>query len=180
MQPHKHSRRRREPLPPPSVVDVDPGDPTQQLDEAGEFHITPLEVEALPAAEGDADVDLAIELAEEEDDTQSEDEELGLEPAEPPTADELAAAEREDEGDLYGVHVPRAVDTDVAPDDASQSSDGETWTEELLARAAESGAMPERELDVVEEDEKPHWGHHGTESGDRPVADKGSGGPGGL
>lgn len=190
MQTHKNSAARRarrartrarpsQTLPQPSVVDVDPGDPSQQLDEAGEFHVVPLEVEALPEAEADADTDLAVELAEEEGETDLEDEEYGLEPGEEPTAEQRTARAK-DRGDLYGVHTPPATDTDVAPDRPSQSTDGETWTEELLAHAAEGGAVAEHELDVTEEAEDPHWGHHGTESRDRPVADKGAGGRGGL
>jgi len=45
------------------------------------------------------------------------------------------------------------------------------------------GPEPEEEVVIVDDSdiEHPdHRGHHPTESHDRPVADKGSGGPGGL
>src|SRR5512139_1409543 len=46
-------------LPHHHVVDIDPEDPTQQLDDLGEFHVEPLAVEAQPAAEASEDFDLA-------------------------------------------------------------------------------------------------------------------------
>ena len=44
---------------------------------------------------------------------------------------------------------------------------------------AENGAAPERELDVVD-DSDIERGHHKTDTRDRPVADKGSGGNAGM
>jgi hypothetical protein len=175
-------KARRRSRPQRSVVDIDPGDLAQQLDEAGEFHVDPLEVEAQPSAEAEADVDLAVEIADEEEQTDDEDEALGLEEERVPTADEIAAATTKDVGDLYGVHVPPAADPDIASSDLDTFQDaalGESFTEELLAKTTEGGPTPEHEVDVID-DTDTHPRHHATESGDRPVADKGSGGPGGL
>jgi hypothetical protein len=185
MQAHKPSPKTRAParVPLTSVVDVDPGDLSQQLDETGEFHIEPLEVEAMPGAEARADEELAIELAEEEDDTAREDEAFGLTDATDPTVDDLDAQVTKDTGELYGVHTPPAVETDLAFGDTADEGEapalGESWTEELLAKSSEMGAAPEHDIDVIDEtdDARPH---HSTESGDPPVADKGSGGIGGM
>jgi hypothetical protein len=35
-------------------------------------------------------------------------------------------------------------------------------------------------LDIVDDSDEDHPGHHKTDTRDRPVADKGSGGPGGM
>jgi hypothetical protein len=81
-----------------------------------------------------------------------------------------------DEGDLYGVHTPVASDRQL-PDDDRAFDNGENWIEALEERAAEGGPLPEHELDVVDEadNEHPH-----TETKDRPIADLGSGGRGGM
>jgi len=100
------------------------------------------------------------------------------------TADDVAAATRKDLGDLYGVHLTPASDRELAAsDDTSSYQDatlGESFTEELLAKSTEGGALPEHEVIVIDDSDDLHPTHHATESGDRPVADKGSGGPGGL
>ncbi|HEY1555759.1 MAG TPA: hypothetical protein VGF94_13065 [Kofleriaceae bacterium] len=96
-----------------------------------------------------------------------------LEPDEP--------AKARDTGELYGVHVPPA-DIELAPEDSATEGDpalGESWLEELRAKASETGAEPEHEIDVIDDTDETHP-HHATESGDRPVADKGSGGIGGV
>ena len=159
-----------------SVVDTDPGDLSQQLDEAGEFHVEPLDVEVQPSSEGEADLDLAAELADEEEYTQDEDEELGLADEDEPTSEYVAARVKRDTGDLYGVHLSPAADRDF--DDPEER--GESFAEELREHAAEGGTLPEHEVVVIDESEDLHPTHHSTESGDRPVADKGAGGPGGL
>jgi hypothetical protein len=183
MKARKRARKAATP-PTPSVVDVDPGDLSQRLDEAGQFQIEPLDIEAQPESEAAAALDLAIDLAGEEDETDREDQRLGLGEAGEVTADDLAAATRKDIGELYGLHIPPASDTDLAagPDQASfeDATLGESFTEELATRAVEGGALPEHELDIVDDSHDAHPTHHSTESGDRPVADKGSGGPGGL
>jgi hypothetical protein len=114
--------------------------------------------------------------------TPGDDEDLIEEPDET-TADAYATASKKDSGELYGVHTPHAEDKDLgkARDQESfkDEDQGENWLETLEKKAAEGGAEPEEELDVIDESD-PEGGHHSTESGDRPVADKGSGGPSGL
>ena len=100
------------------------------------------------------------------------------------TADAYAAAiDGDDTGELYGLHTPHAADRDLdkTADQESfvDSEQGETWLETLEKKAAEGGAEAEEDLEVVDNSDE-HTGHHSTESGDRPVADKGSGGEGGL
>lgn len=151
----------------PSVVDLDPEDPTQLLDEAGQFSVVDvdLEVEAQPHAEADAELDAAVAT----------------------TADDYTDitddTEMPDTGDLYGIHMPKAADRDldVNPDGESfRDADlGEHAFETLEKKMAENGAAPEEELDVTD-DSDPDGGHHKTDTRDRPIADRGSGGPGGL
>lgn len=83
--------------------------------------------------------------------------------------------EVKDGGDLYGVHVPPASDRAQLDDDRAFEG-GQNWLESLEERAAEGGPEPERELDIVDEDD----GRPNTDSKDRPVADRGSAGPRGL
>lgn len=100
-------------------------------------------------------------------------------------ADERDDTLDEDTGELYGVRTPHAADRDLsAPEDQdgfTESALGETWLESLEHHAAEMGACPGEPIAVVDDsdvDHPDHRGHHSTER-DRPVADKGSGGPGG-
>jgi hypothetical protein len=164
-------------LPHRHVVDIDPEDPTQQLDDAGEFHIEPLAVDVQPAAEASEDFDIAsAENVEGESEL---------------TVTEAAADEHrelaQETGELYGVRTPHAGDTNLtAPEDQDAyqgSSRGQSWLEALEEHAAAMGPAPEEEIVIVDDSdvEHPdHRGHHPTEWRDRPVADKGSGGPGGL
>lgn len=197
MQTHKEPRRRtvgsamREAseLPQPSIVDVDPEDPAQVLDDAGQFSVTDLNLDAEPAAEAEADVDAAAAEVAAEDEELEEDSEVDanareVETPSETTADAYAAAvDGEDTGELYGLHTPHATDheLDKTPDQESfvDSEQGETWLETLEKKAAEGGAEAEEDLEVVDNSDE-LGGHHSTESGDRPVADKGSGGEGGL
>lgn len=159
-------------LPQPSIMDIDPEDPSQLLDDAGQYSIVDLEVEAQPHAEADAELDAAVETADASE----------IDTPQDTTADAYAE-EADDTGELYGVHTPRAADRDLDKtadqESFADSEQGETWLETLGKKAAEYGAEPEEELDVVDNSDE-HNGHHSTESGDRPVADKGSGGDGGL
>jgi hypothetical protein len=86
-------------------------------------------------------------------------------------------------GELYGVRTPHAGDTDLAAPEHRESFDGsergESFLESLATHAAEGGPVPEEEV-VIVDDSDGDRGHSSTESGNRPVADKGSGGPGGL
>ena len=137
MQAHKEHRNRRATFPQPTVVDLDPEDPSIQV---LEDNIEPID-----------------------DDT-------------PPHRDE-------DTGDLYGVHVSPAGDRALtAPDDRDSFVDadlGVNWFEALGQHSAESGPMPEHEVTVIDESD-PHNGHPPTDFRDRPKADRGSGGRGGL
>jgi hypothetical protein len=156
-------------LPQPSLVDIDPEVPSQLLDDAGQYTALPVDVDAQPDAEADADLEAAAVVANAE---------------EPDETDMDAYTESADDtGDLYGVHTPRAADRDldVTNDQESfvDSDMGENWLETLGKKAAEGGVEVEEDLDVVDNSDE-QGGHHSTESGDRPVADKGSGGPGGL
>ncbi|HEY5945210.1 MAG TPA: hypothetical protein VIV40_06955 [Kofleriaceae bacterium] len=165
-------------LPQPSIVDVDPEDPSQLLDE-GTYNIVDLGVEAQPHAEADADLDAAV--AEADADENEEDDVSEIDTPEDTTADAYAA-EADDTGDLYGIHTPRAADRDLdtTPDREQfvDSNDGENWLETLGKKAAEGGVAAEQEVVVIDDSDE-HRGHHSTER-DRPVADKGSGGDGGL
>lgn len=158
----------------PRLVDTDPEDPTQHLDDVGQIQLGPMDVDARPAAEtGD-------ELAAAEAENQPGDHE---------PVDELAVAEAEatgdvkDTGDLYGVRIPHAADADLGDPGSRMSfagaSAGETFFEALAEHSTELGPAPEEEV-VIVDDSDAHRGHSPSESGDRPVADKGSGGPGGL
>ena len=147
------SRRRKLPFPHDVRIPVDPEHPSDQLDDTGEFQVEN-EAEAAPALE---------EV----------------------TAEEPSADDR-DVGELYGVHTPYAGDTDLsAPEDRDAfegSWRGETWLESLEQHAADMGPAPEEEIVLLDDSdvEHPgHRGHHPTDWRDRPVADKGSGGPAG-
>jgi hypothetical protein len=83
-----------------------------------------------------------------------------------------------DEGELYGVHTPRAADRTL-PDDDAAFSRGQNWIEALEERSAEGGPLPEHEIDVVDDTDEEHT-HPNSETKDRPIADLGSGGRGGL
>ncbi len=160
-------------LPHHHVIDLDPEDPSQQLDDVGEFHIEPLAVEAQPTAEASEDFDIA---SAENVEGESEPE------AEPGEETEAAAGT----GELYGVRIPHAGDRDLAaPEDRDSfegSWRGETWLESLEEHATLMGPAPEEEVVIVDDSDTEHpshRGHHPTQHRDRPVADKGSGGPGG-
>lgn len=193
MRTHKDSReddlqamREASRLPQPSIVDIDPEDPSQLLDDVGQFSVVPLAVEAQPSAEAEADMDAAVYDASaeeiEEDENEVDEDAAELDTPSQTTADAYAEAADKDTGDLYGVRIPHAADRD--PDTTRDheefvdSEEGENWLETLEKKAAEYGAEAEEEV-VVIDDSDAHRGHHPTER-DRPIADKGSGGHGGL
>jgi hypothetical protein len=181
-------------LPQRSLVDVDPEDPSQLLDDAEQYSIVDLDLEAKSSVEANAELDAAVasstgesvgvegglELEEEESDVDEDSAELDT-PSQT-TADAQAKPHR-DSGDLYGVHLTRAGDSDldVSSDRESfmDSTLGEHAFETLEKKMAENGPSDESEV-VIIDDSDSEAGHHSTESGDRPVADKGSGGPSGL
>jgi len=157
-------------LPQPSIVDVDPEDPTQLLDEAGQFSV--LAIDAEPSAEAEAELDAAEAEASDLDDDATE-----LDTPSETTADAYERATLKDTGDLYGVRTPHASDRDL--DGATDSPQGENWIEALERTATEYGAEPEEELVVIDDSDE-HRGPHPSDHRDRPVADKGSAGPGGM
>lgn len=165
-------------LPAHHLVDLDPEDPSQQLDDLGELHVEPLAVEAQSAVEAEEDFDLAsAENVGGESEPAADDEEI----------EDGAELPGPDTGELYGVRTPHAGDTHLAaPEDRDAFEGawrGETWLEALEEHAAVMGPAPEEEIVLVDDSdvEHPdHRGHHSTEWRDRPVADKGSGGSGGL
>jgi hypothetical protein len=145
-----------------AIADLDPADPSQQLDEAGGFQIEPLELDVEPTSESEDDLDAAITRAD-------------------PGDEDTAVARRQDVGELYGVHLPPALDRDLAApedhDSYARADAGENWIESLEQAAAENGPAVEREVDPT--DDSDHHVHHASDTRDRPVADRGGGGPGG-
>jgi len=167
-------RTHKQPNVVPVMMPPDPADPVQSLDETQDFHLEPLDVNVMPGAEQQEDIDAELGEAEVDDDEDLlDDSEL---------TDEQRTAKADDIGELYGVHLPPADDPDrgAGPDlgEYAAAELGENWLETLETGSAEGGPVPEREVDP--NDESDHETHHSTESGDRPVADKGSGGPAGL
>jgi len=148
----------------------DPRDPVQNLQQASELYGAPLDVDVQSHADAEAAQDLA--MLESELDEQS----LELDTPSQTDADAIANAAH-DVGELYGVHVPPAVDTTL-PDDDRSYSEGANWLEALETSAVENGAEPEREIDIV--DDADLEDHHPTDTRDIPVADRGSAGPRGL
>lgn len=159
------------------VVDVDPEDPAQQLDDLGEIHVEPLDVEARPAAEASEELDLAA--AENVEGESEPDDELD--------AFEAAADAADGEtGELYGVRTPHAGDADLAAPEDRDAFDGawrgESWFEALEEHAAALGPAPEEEVVIVDDSAGANARRRGgppRKRRTRPVADKGSGGAGG-
>ncbi|HEY3801553.1 MAG TPA: hypothetical protein VGL61_03065 [Kofleriaceae bacterium] len=125
----------------------------------------PHSLSQLPAS-GDAtiapdDLDVDVEIREQDDDD---------------TRVTTPMSAVRDEGELYGVHTPAATDTTL-PDADHAFATGQNWTEALEERSAEGGPLPEHDIDVVDSDDDRH--PH-SETKDRPIADLGSGGRGGL
>jgi len=81
-----------------------------------------------------------------------------------------------DGGDLYGVWIAPASDRAQLDDDEAFEM-GQNWVESLETRAAEGGPEPEHEVDIVDDHD---LRSPSSDSRDRPVADRGSGGPRGL
>jgi hypothetical protein len=164
----------------------DPTDPLQQLDEAPELEVAPLDVDAVSLADAVAAEDLAI-LEDDLDATADRDTAViaAAEAGETAViseteASDLAEPERaRDAGDLYGAHTPPAQDREH-PDDDRAFDQGENWLESLAASAAENGPEPEQGLDDIVDDEDVLQPPHPSDTRDRPVADHGSGGRPGL
>lgn len=187
---HSHEReamRQANDLPQPSIVDIDPEDPSQLLDDAGQFSVVDVGLDAQPQAEADADLDaaLATDAGEEEAEVNASEADENARELDTPsqtTADAYTEA-ADDTGELDGVHVPPSSDRDldINRDGESfrDSELGEHAFETLEKKMAENGAEPEQELDVVDDSDLER-GHHKTDTRDRPVADKGSGGNAGM
>src|SRR5947208_13686220 len=134
-------------VPDPTAADLDPTDPAQSLDETQDFHLEPLDVNVMPGAEQQEDIDVAIGLSESDDDEDFDEEDV-VDP------DDLTADERvaksDDVGELYGVHMPAADDPErpVGTDLGSyaEADLGENWLETLEADSTEGGPRPEAEL----------------------------------
>ncbi len=151
---------------------ADPNDPVQGFDEAVELRVDPLAVDVMSAADAEAAQDLAA-LATDLD-------RRGL------AFDSYGDADRDDidvatvgteTGDLYGIQVVGAVDTEL-PDDRIATSEGQNWVEALETSAIENGTEPEAEL-VIGDDDYDDLPRR-TDTRDIPVADRGSAGPDGL
>lgn len=150
------------------VVDIDPEDPSQQLDDVGGFQVEPINVEVRSTAEIAEDFDMAS--AENVQGESEPDDDVG---------EDLPGG---DTGELYGVRTPHAGDPNLSDSEDRDSYDGamrgETWLEALEEHAASMGPALEEEVVIVDDSDRDHRGHQATER-DRPIADKGSGGPGG-
>jgi hypothetical protein len=187
--------RELDELPVDSIVDIDPEDPSQLLDDASQYAGVNLDLEAQPSAEAAADLDVALAdsageagavhaLDDFDDDdlpSEVEDDASEIDPSRT-TADAYAEAS-DDTGELYGVHVPAMADRDLdVTDDGESFQDaelGEHVFETLEKKATESGAEPERPVDVVDNSDGDR-GHSSSDRRDPPVADKGAGGPSGV
>lgn len=171
---YKHRRRDVAAGPGVTTADLapDPNDPVQRISEDAfdVSDIADLDVDAIDAADAEAARDLAM--------LESDREQAALELDTPSqtTLDAVDGAAEGDLGDLYGVHTPPAVDRTL-PDDRAAMDQGQTWLEAMQESAVEYGAEPEHEIDLVDEQDKPP---HPSDLRDRPVADRGSGGPGGV
>src|SRR5438067_12823240 len=143
--------RRKSQFPHPTIVDVEPED-APRLFEEGELET----VEAQPSEPA------PIEATTDD------------EPGEPPPRDV---------GVLYGIHTPPATETELAAGedhDSYRSADlGESFVEMLAAKSTELGPLPEHDVDVIDDSDleapPPPTDHR-----DRPKADRGSGGVGGM
>jgi hypothetical protein len=146
---------------------VDPTDPVQGFQESP--MVADLDIDALDQADAEAAQDLAM--------LESELDESSLEIDTPSqTTIDAQDVAVEETGELYGVHTPRAVDRDL-PDDRQAMAEGQNWIEALETSAVEYGAEPEQDVDVTDDQDKPP---HPSDTRDTPVADHGSGGPGGV
>jgi hypothetical protein len=164
--------RDPEPMTIPNSFDIDPADPVQGIDEVHELHVEDLEVEALSAADSEA----VQEIASEEqfaDETAAE-----LDLPEDTTLDAIESAAH-DTGDLYGVHTPPATDR-THPDGDASFDEGQHWLEALETDSVEMGPEAEHDLSDVVDDEDVYASPHPSDRKDTPVADRGSGGPGGI
>jgi len=166
----RRDRATGEPTAIPNSMDNDPNDPVQGIDEVPAIHVEDLAVDARSAVDVEIAEDLAA-LDAEYDANATE-----LDTPSQTDLDAITNAFVGDDGELYGVHTPRAVDREISDGDGSNET-GESWLEALQASAAENGAEPERDIDVADDVLEPP---HPSDTRDIPVADRGSGGPRGV
>ena len=158
----------REPTVIPNSYARDPADPVQGLDDVHEFHLDDLDVDALSAAEVEADLDETLDGTLDD----------ALDAIPVPTLDMIEMAAR-DIGDRYRGLIAPAVDRHH-PDDRTAMDQGQNWIEALEASAIEDGATPERDLTDIVDDTDVYAPPHPPDTRDIPVADRGSGGRGGI
>jgi hypothetical protein len=176
----KHRRARPsgtsdEPDAIPDSFAADPQDAVQSFDDIYPLHVEELGVEAMTEADVEGDLELAETETFLEDEGEQEPELAG------DRVENLDDIERRahDVGDLYGIHTPHATDRDH-PDDDHAFAEGQNWMEALETDAAEGGPAPEEGIEDVVDDEDVYDPPHASDTRDRPVADRGSGGPGGI
>jgi hypothetical protein len=157
----------------PDSFAADPLDPVQSFDEINPLRVDELGVEAMTIADAEGDLELAETEAYLD---QAEEEELPLD--RPDNLDDIEQRAH-DVGDLYGIHTPHATDRGH-PDDDHAFDQGQNWIEALETDAAEGGPEPEQGVEDVVDDEDVYGPPHASDTRDRPVADRGSGGPGGI
>lgn len=149
-----------------SDLAADPNDPDQGFADHP-LDVSGLSVDAVDFADAEAARDLAM--------LESELDESALEPSDA-AFDSIDAALVGNIGELYGVHTAPAVDLTLT-DDRLAMNDGQNWVEALQETVIEYGADSEHEIDPISEIDNPQ---PAGDLGDRPVADRGSGGPGGV
>lgn len=91
----------------------------------------------------------------------------------------------EETGELYGIRIPPAGDTDLAAAEDRDAFEGawrgETWLESLQEHATLMGPAPEEEVVIVDDSDAErtdHRGHHPAQQQQRPIASPRSAGPG--
>lgn len=162
--------RRHQQSTPPTRSDLfapDPADPVQSMDALDQVDLDDLDVDALSMAEGTGEIERAT--------LESSLEESAMELDAPEGFDQASG----DVGNLYGVPTRRAEDR-LHPDDDRAMAEGQNWIEALETSAAENGPVPEQPIDASVDDEDFYGAPPPSDSEDTPVADRGSGGPGGI
>jgi hypothetical protein len=142
----------------------DPRDPVQSFDEVTDLYVTDLDVDAMDVSDAQASQDLATMEIDLEDGS--------LESASTYESIEIGVDET---GERYGVRTPPTADRALLDNDAA-TDDGQNWVE-ALETSAVYGAEPETEIEIVDDMDT---ASHSTDLRDRPVADRGSGGPAGV
>jgi hypothetical protein len=173
-----HRGEPSHPAAPLAISDSEPTSPFMRGDaERGEperAQARPPEAERAEAKPADAEppTDDDLEVAQDLGGLDVEQLAYG-EDAQTPADPEVAI---KDSGDLYGIHIAPASDRAQQDDDAAFDA-GQNWIEALETRAAEGGPEPEREIEIVDDEDVTS---PSSDMKDRPIADRGSAGPRGL